>query len=161
MKTVKLISVLVLGLLATCSAAYSQGSGGGGGGGGAVGGGGAPSAPGGGSSGAAPSAGGARTPGEGRGNGVYGDFGAFQTTSTMKGKLTGINLAENRVTVVDEKGKIKTFRLSSEGKLKADKKSEFGNRKDLTLADFQAGQPVKVVFRDSDEFAMEVKVLAK
>lgn len=79
----------------------------------------------------------------------------------MKGKLTGINLAENRVTVVDERGKIKTFKISSEGKLKADKKTEFGNRKNLTLEDFQVGQPVKVVFRDSDEFAMEVKILAK
>jgi hypothetical protein len=153
---------LILGMLATCSAAYSQGSGGGGGGSvGGGGGGSSPSSPGGGSASAAPSAGGARTPGESRGNGAYGDFGAFQTTSTMKGKLTGINLAENRVTVVDERGKIKTFKISSEGKLKADKKTEFGNRKNLTLEDFQVGQPVKVVFRDSDEFAMEVKILAK
>ncbi len=79
----------------------------------------------------------------------------------MKGRITAINVAESRVTVEDEKGRVKTFKLASEAKLKADKKSELSKKNNLTLGDFQAGQPVKVVFRDSDESAMEVKALAK
>ena len=79
----------------------------------------------------------------------------------MKGRITGISLAEHRVTVEDGKGKVKTFKLAFDAKMKADKKTERGQKKDITIEDFQTGQQVKVVFRDSDEAAVELKMLPR
>jgi len=153
----KLLAVFALGVLATCSAARAQGSGGGGGGGG-----GSPSSGGPGAVGSAPSTGGARSPNaNGRSDGVFGDFGSFQTTSTIKGRIIGINIAEHRVTVENDKGKIKTFKLIPGAKVKSDKKADVGKTRDLTLEDFQTGQLVKVVYRDSDESVVELKIVAK
>jgi len=85
----------------------------------------------------------------------------FVVNDDMKGKIVGINAAANLFAVEDKKGKVFTFKIVGESKLKAVKKSELGEKKELTLGDFQIGQPVKVVYRGADSAAMELKLLAK
>jgi hypothetical protein len=86
---------------------------------------------------------------------------AFAVNDDMKGRITSINAATNLIAVEDKKGKVHTFKIAAQCKLKADKKSELGEKQDLSLKDFQVGQPVKVVYRASDSAAMEVKLLPK
>lgn len=79
----------------------------------------------------------------------------------MKGRITDINAAEKLLAVEDKQGKVFRFKIVTESKLKADKKSELGEKKDLTLSDFQIGQSVKVVYRGKDSAVMELKLLPK
>jgi hypothetical protein len=85
----------------------------------------------------------------------------FVVNDDMKGRITRIDATANLIGVEDKKGEVRTFKIAAECKLKADKKSELGEKKDLSLKDLQVGQPVKVVYRASDSAAMEVKLLAK
>jgi hypothetical protein len=93
--------------------------------------------------------------------GNNGDSSAFVVSDSMKGRITSINAATNLIAVEDKKGKVHTFKIAVQCKLKADKKSQLGEKQDLSLKDFQVGQSVKVVYRASDSAAMEVKLLSK
>lgn len=136
MKLMRLVGPSVLAMLATSGAALAQGSGGGGAVGGGV------------------------PRGAAEVNGVASST-PFVVNDDLKGRITGINAAANLLAVEDKEGKVFTFKIVAESKLKADKKSELGERKNLTLNDFQVGQPVKVVYRETDSAAMELKLLAK
>ncbi len=136
MKLGRLAGLLAFAMLATSGAAFAQGSGGGRPVGGAV---------------------------PQTSAGAYGTASGspFLVNEGMKGKITGINAAANLLTIEDKKGKVFTFKIVAESKLKADKKSELGERKDLSLNDFQVGQPVKVVYREADSAAIELQLLPK
>jgi hypothetical protein len=136
MKVGRLAALFAFGMLATSGAAFAQGSGG-----------------------VRPAGGAAPQDVAGvRGNA---SSTAFVANDDMKGKITAIDAAANFVTVEDKKGKAFTFKIAGESKLKADKWSELGEKKKLALSDFQVGQKVKVVYRESDSMAMELKLLAK
>ncbi len=84
----------------------------------------------------------------------------FAVTRTVTGKVTEIRIAGKLIVIADHKGKKYELRIDGKTKFRADEKTEFGGRKDLALDDFQAGQEVRIVFRDMDKTAMMVQLRA-
>jgi hypothetical protein len=84
---------------------------------------------------------------------------AFAVTRTLTAKITSIDVARNIIEVEDSKGKKYAFKIEKDTKLKADKKTEFGHKKNLALADFEAGQPVRITVLASNGMAIEVRLV--
>jgi hypothetical protein len=84
---------------------------------------------------------------------------AFAVTRTLTAKITSIDVAKNIIVVEDSKGKKYAFKIEKDTKLKADKKTEFGHKKNLALADFEAGQPVRITVLASNGMAIEVRLV--
>lgn len=83
----------------------------------------------------------------------------FQVTRNVQGALIAIDQENRLIAVEDKKGKLFKFRLEDGAKFKADKKTEFGGKKKLMLADFKAGDPVRVVFTPDDGKVIEVRLV--
>jgi len=84
---------------------------------------------------------------------------AFAVTRTLTAKITTIDVAKNIIVVEDSKGKQYAIKIEKGTKLKADKKTEFGHKKNLSLADFEAGQPVRITVLASNGMAIEVRMV--
>jgi hypothetical protein len=85
----------------------------------------------------------------------------FNVLRSFEGTLHAIDEKEAAVIVDEAKtGRRVSFLLDRKVKLKADKKSELGGRKDLSLADLKPGQPVKLTVRTTDAVVVELRVRA-
>lgn len=87
--------------------------------------------------------------------------GPFIITRTVKGTLAEINTDEQQLVVVDKKGNRVVLATNPDTEYKAARKSALADKKDLTLRDFQIGQPVRVVYVAEKETAVEVRLLKK
>lgn len=83
----------------------------------------------------------------------------FTTVRQLDGTLASVDEREGVITL-DEKqsGRRLTFRVDSRTKLKAEKNTSLGSRRDLTLADFKPGQTVRIAFRTADRVVVELKL---
>lgn len=80
---------------------------------------------------------------------------------TLDGKIERLRADENAIVIRDEKtGKLLSFSLDAKTKLKADKGTDLAGRKNLSLADFRAGQPVRVKYRPTDGKPLELRLRA-
>jgi len=84
---------------------------------------------------------------------------AFAVTRTLTGKVASVDAALNTIVVEDDKGKKYSIKIEKSTKLKADKKTEYGHKKNLSLADFEAGQPVRITLLASNGTAIEVRMV--
>ena len=87
------------------------------------------------------------------------DTPVFAVTRTLMGKVASVDPAQNLIVVEDNKGKKYSIKIEKGTKLKADKKTEYGHKKNLSLADFEAGQPVRVTLLASNGTAIEVRMV--
>jgi hypothetical protein len=96
---------------------------------------------------------------QGSGSVGGGTTGGFQVVRQVDGTLVSVDEGE-RVIVLEEKktGKQLTLPVDPEIKLRADKNSSLGGRRDLTLASFTAGQPVRISLRTTDQVVVEMKL---
>jgi hypothetical protein len=86
--------------------------------------------------------------------------GSFGIVRQIDGTLVSVDAREAMIVVDDKKtGKRASFRADARIKLRADKGSVLAGRRELRLADFEAGQPVRVGFRTTDQVAVELKLL--
>lgn len=84
---------------------------------------------------------------------------SFATVHQLEGTLVSVDEREGVITLDERRtGRRASFRIHDKIKLKADKKSELGGRRKLTLGDFKAGHPVRITFRTSDLMAVELKL---
>lgn len=77
--------------------------------------------------------------------------------STM-GKVLKVNADEHFIVIDEPKGGPITFIVDKNTRIKADKKTELGSKKNLKLADYQPGQTVKIIYRIEDRRALEVRL---
>lgn len=91
--------------------------------------------------------------------GMGGDTPVFAVTRTLMGKVASVDAAQNTIVVEDGKGKKYSIKIEKDTKLRADKKTEYGHKKNLSLADFEAGQPVRVTLLASNGTAIEVRMV--
>ena len=82
----------------------------------------------------------------------------FVTTRSLLGEVREVNLEEGYIVVADPKRGAAKFHVGNKTRLRADKDSPLGGKKDLTLEDFQKGQLVKVIFWPQNFNATEVRV---
>ena len=87
------------------------------------------------------------------------DAPAFAVTRTLTGKVASVDAVKNIIVVEDDKGKKYTIKIEKGTKLKADKKTEYGHKKNLSLADFETGQPVRITVLASNGMAVEVRMV--
>lgn len=87
--------------------------------------------------------------------------GPFIITRSVKGTLAEINADENQLVVVDKKGNRYVLQTTPETEYKAARKTLLAGRKDLTLRDYQVGQPVRVLYVPEKETVVEVRLLKK
>lgn len=85
--------------------------------------------------------------------------GSFDVTRSVKGKIVEVAKDKQTVTVEDKTGKRFAVKVGEKTKFKADKKTELAGRDDITLGDFEIGQPVKVTYIASNSMATELKLL--
>jgi hypothetical protein len=86
---------------------------------------------------------------------------ADEWTNAMQGQIARLNLDKNIVIVQDAKtGKHFAFVLDEKTKLKADKRTDLAGRKDISLADFKVGQPVRLTYRARDAKPLELRLRA-
>ncbi|HZS09224.1 MAG TPA: hypothetical protein VFD58_30605 [Blastocatellia bacterium] len=83
----------------------------------------------------------------------------FAVTKTVTGKVAEVKASEMTMIVEDGKGKKYELKVDKKTKFSADAKAEMGGKK-ISLDDFQAGQMVKVVFREADKTATMVRLRA-
>ncbi|MBI1941257.1 MAG: hypothetical protein HYS33_07095 [Acidobacteria bacterium] len=84
---------------------------------------------------------------------------SFAVTRTVKGKIVKVTDDKQFIVVEDKNGKRVAVRVGEKTKFKADKKTELAGRDDITLGDFELGQPVKVTYLASGSMATELKLL--
>ncbi|HXG91951.1 MAG TPA: hypothetical protein VNN73_06220 [Blastocatellia bacterium] len=85
----------------------------------------------------------------------------YEMTRSFSGKITEIRADEQWLSVKDDKGRVLQFFLDKKTRLKADKKTELAEKKEITLDDFHTGQNVKVTFWPSNLKATEVRLRAR
>lgn len=83
----------------------------------------------------------------------------FAVTRTIIAKIAEVNV-EAGTLVLETDGKFAKIRIDRGTKLKADKKTELGSKKRLSLADFAVGQTVRVTFIPSEDRIIEVRLRA-
>lgn len=83
----------------------------------------------------------------------------FVPTRSVRGEL--IKISESSVTVRDGKGVETTVALDSKTKFKAEDKAAFSGKGKLEARDLSAGISVRIVYREGDKTAVEVKALKK
>jgi hypothetical protein len=68
-------------------------------------------------------------------------------SKSITGTLVELNPAENSISVKNNKdGKIVAFTIVPKAKLKADKKTDLADKKDIKLADFKPGETVEITY---------------
>lgn len=86
---------------------------------------------------------------------------SFEVLRSLDGEIESLDQREGVLVLLKEKdGERMRFRIDPKIKLKAERKSELADRKDLTVAEFRAGHLVRVTFRTSDSTAVEMKLRA-
>jgi hypothetical protein len=74
--------------------------------------------------------------------------GNMPNSKSMTGTLVELNPSENSISVKNNKdGKVVAFVVIPKAKLKADKKTELADKKDLKLADFKPGETVEITYQ--------------
>jgi hypothetical protein len=81
----------------------------------------------------------------------------FVPTRSLRGEL--IEISETSLTVRDGKGKATTIALNGKTKFKTEDKTLFTGKAKLSANDFSAGLSVRVLYREGDASAVEVKAL--
>jgi hypothetical protein len=82
----------------------------------------------------------------------------YVSTRSLMGEVREVNLAEGYIVVTDPKRGSAKFYVGTKTRLRADKDSPLGGKKELSLEDFQKGQTVKVIFWPQNFHATEIKV---
>jgi hypothetical protein len=82
----------------------------------------------------------------------------FVTTRSVSGEVIEVNVEQGYIVVAVPKRGNGKFLIGHKTRLKADKETPLGDRKNLSLEDFQSGQTVKVTFWPQNFQATEVKV---
>jgi hypothetical protein len=83
----------------------------------------------------------------------------FMVTRSVEGKVTKIDAQNQFIVIEDNKGKRLEFKLGDKLKLKADKKTEFGGKKDIRVSDFEPGQFVRITYLASNNTATELRMI--
>ncbi len=82
----------------------------------------------------------------------------FAVTRTVTGKINEINAEKHLIIVEDKNGKRLEFKLDDKTRFRADKKTEYADKKGLSLGDFEAGQPVKITYLASNNLITELRL---
>jgi hypothetical protein len=88
---------------------------------------------------------------------VTGGGDTYISTRSVSGEVREVNLEEGYILVVIPKKGTGKFYVGGKTRLRADKETPLGERKRLTLEDFQKGQNVKVTFWPDNFEATEVR----
>ena len=89
------------------------------------------------------------------------DYGDFSVLRSVTGVLVAADEKEGTLVVKpDGASESVSFKVAEKIRLGAEKKSALSGRKGLALADFEAGQTVKVTFRATDLTAVEMRLRA-
>ena len=82
----------------------------------------------------------------------------YVSTRSLMGEVREVNLDEGYIVVADTKRGAIKFYVGNKTRLRADKDSPLGGKKELTLEDFRKGQTVKVTFWPQNLNATEIRV---
>lgn len=100
-----------------------------------------------------------RTPSYGdRAPRMPGDYSDYEMTRTFMGKIIEISVEDGFVSIEGKKGERQRFLINGKTKLKADKKTDLADKKDLALTDFQAGHAVKITYWPAGRLATELRL---
>lgn len=86
------------------------------------------------------------------------DGDTYVTTRSFSGQVIEVNAEQGYIVVSDAKRGNGKFFVADKTRLRADKETALGDKKNLTLEDFQKGQTVKVTFWPDSFKATEVRV---
>ena len=92
------------------------------------------------------------------GPGGYDSRSPFAVTRSLKGKIAGINAEEHHIAIEDKNGKRYVFKVGDNAAFKAGKKTELAGKQNLSLSDFQPGQPVKITYRAADNIVTALRL---
>ena len=79
-------------------------------------------------------------------------------SKTITGEVVAIKSDLNSISVRVKDGKVMDFAVDPKTKLKADKKTELADKKDIELGDFQAGETVEVTVGLDDQRVHEIRL---
>ena len=79
-------------------------------------------------------------------------------TRSVTGKLLEVNVTSHFIVVQLKNSPATEFLITEKTRKTADKKTDLAGRKDLTLADYQPGQTVKITFRGEEKVAVEIRL---
>ncbi len=82
----------------------------------------------------------------------------YAVTRSLTGTIAEFNADKHFIIIEDMKGKRQEFKLDANTRLKADKKTEYADKKNLSLGDFEPGQPVKITYLASNNMATELRL---
>lgn len=86
---------------------------------------------------------------------------AFTITKSERGNLLRIDLERRVLTIRDKKEREVSILIDSKTRFKPEDPKEYAGRKELKPTELQPGMSLKIVYRESDRTAVEVKVLKK
>jgi hypothetical protein len=94
---------------------------------------------------------------------IPGRSSAFTVTRIVKGKIVAIDKGEHETIVLfqDVKGRRGSLRINSKTQFKADRNTEYGPKKHLSIDDLEAGQNVKITFAATTGHILELRFTAK
>jgi hypothetical protein len=85
--------------------------------------------------------------------------GSTQLTEVVRAEIVEVG-EDGALLVEDERtGRQATFQITDGVALRADRKKDFGGRRQLALADLEPGQRVRVTLRKDDGRVLEIRVL--
>ncbi len=82
----------------------------------------------------------------------------YLVTRSLTGKIAEINSEKHLIVIEDKSGKRLEFKLEDKTRFKADKKTEYADKKNLSLGDFELGQPVKITYLASNNVVTELRL---
>lgn len=106
---------------------------------------------------AAQGSGGVSPSGVGGGTGGI-DNSAFEVTKTIKLRLIAIP-KDGTILVAEDNGVKHSVKLDKKLRIRADKDTEFAEKKNITQDDLQPGMLLKITYRASDFVALELRIL--
>ena len=74
------------------------------------------------------------------------------------GKVVSVDTEKNEIVVDQPKTGAIRFALNKNTRIKADKNTGLGDRRDISLADYKPGQIVKVTYRVDDNKILEIRL---
>lgn len=77
---------------------------------------------------------------------------------SMTGKVLKVSADENLIIIDSPKVGAIRFALNKDVRTRADKNTDLADRRDISLADYQPGQIVKVTYRLSDNKVLEIRL---
>jgi hypothetical protein len=83
----------------------------------------------------------------------------FVPTKSFRGEL--VRISESEVTIRDAKGRETTLAVNPKTKFRTEDKNAFSGKTKLSANDFTEGLGVRVLYREDDRVAVEVKALKK